>query len=68
MIFYYSGLKGGGSLREQMFAEFLCKKMYKNNCLNCLKIYVRIFIQCINIDVGIFRQFRKLECFVTLMC
>ena len=50
MISYYSGLETDSNLWEQMFVEFLCKKMYKNNCLNCLKIYVRIFIQCININ------------------
>ena len=59
MISYYSALKAGGSLWEQMFAEFLCKKVYKNNCLNCLKIYVRIFIQCININCRNFQIIQK---------
>ena len=59
MIQYYSGLKAGGNLREQAFWEFLCNKMYKNNCLNCLKIYVRIFIQCININCRNFQIIQK---------
>ena len=50
MVFYYSALKAVFNLREQAFTGFLCIKMYKYNCLNCLKIYVRIFIQCININ------------------
>ena len=52
-------LEGSDSLWEQMFAEFLCRKVYKNNCLNCLKIYVRIFIQCINISCRNFQIIQK---------
>ena len=44
---------------KQVFTEFLCRKMYKNNCLNCLKIYVRIFIQCININCRNFQIIQK---------
>ena len=46
-------------LGKQVFTGFLCKKMYKNNCLNCLKIYVRIFIQCINISCRNFQTIQK---------
>ena len=59
MLFYYSALKTGCNLQEQMFWEFLCNKMYKNNCLNCLKIYVRIFMQCININCRNFQIIQK---------
>ena len=44
---------------KQVFTGFLCNKMYKNNCLNCLKIYVRIFIQCININCRNFQIIQK---------
>lgn len=46
-------------LGKQMFTGFLCNKMYKNNCLNCLKIYVQIFIQCININCRNFQIIQK---------
>ena len=59
MVFYYSTLKTGSNLWEQMFWEFLCNKMYKNNCLTILKIYVRIFIQCINISCRNFQIIQK---------
>ena len=59
MIFYYSTLKAGCNLYKQMFWEFLCNKMYKNNCLTILKIYVRIFIQCININCRNFQIIQK---------
>ena len=52
-------LEGRCRLYKQMFWEFLCIKMYKNNCLNCLKIYVRIFIQCININCRNFQIIQK---------
>ena len=59
VIFYYSALKTDSNLWEQMFAEFLCNKMYKNNYLNCLKFYVWIFIQCININCRNFQIIQK---------
>ena len=59
MLFYYSGLKAGGRLYKQMFWEFLCNKMYKNNCQTILKIYVLIFIQCININCRNFQIIQK---------
>ena len=59
VVFYYSGLKGGYNLQERMFWEFLCNKMYKNNCPTILKIYVRIFIQCININCRNFQIIQK---------
>lgn len=52
-------LEGRLQFMEQMFWEFLCNKMYKNNCLTILKIYVRIFIQCININCRNFQIIQK---------
>ena len=52
-------LEGRLQFMEQMFWEFLCNKMYKDNCLNCLKFYVRIFIQCINISCRNFQIIQK---------
>ena len=59
MLFYYSGLKGGLVYENRCSLEFLCNKMYKNNCLTILKIYVRIFIQCINISCRNFQIIQK---------